>query len=146
MNIAQLFLVAAAVGLTPIALSYGVNPQASLKFFFNITVQGVNQAHIFRAVMGLYGAFIVFWVLGARNKTLTRPALYSLVAFMLGLALGRALSLVVDGMPHWLLFLYMVLELLFSAVGIIMLQQLNKMEARNENQTCCTAGPAGVDG
>ncbi|SCY29284.1 DUF4345 domain-containing protein [Desulfoluna spongiiphila] len=133
MNSAQIFLLVAAAGLTPIALSYGFNPQASLKFLFNITVQDVNLAHIFRAVMGLYGAFVVFWVIGARNSALTRPALYSLVAFMSGLALGRALSLVVDGMPHWLLFLYMVLELGFSAVGIMMLKQLNTMEAVDEN-------------
>ena len=50
------------------------------------------------------------------------PALYSLVIFMLGLAAGRVLSLVVDGMPHWLLIVYLVLEVGFGVVGIKMIR------------------------
>lgn len=133
MNMAQIFLLVAAAGLTPIALSYGVAPSASLRFLFDIPVESVNLTHIFRAVMCLYFGFVVFWVMGARNKALTRPALYTLVVFMAGLALGRALSLIVDGMPHWLLFLYMVLELLFAAAGVMMLQKLDAMEAAHEH-------------
>jgi hypothetical protein len=36
------------------------------------------------------------------------PALWSLVVFMFGLAAGRAASLVVDGFPHPLRFVYLV--------------------------------------
>ena len=39
---------------------------------------------------------------------------------MLGLAAGRILSLLVDGMPHWLLLVYLGLELGFGTLGILL--------------------------
>ena len=128
MNARQIFLLIAAVGLTPIALSYGTVPQASLKFHFDIPLHGTNVTHIFRAIMGLYFALIIFWILGARSEKLTRPALFSLTVFMFGLAAGRTLSLLLDGMPHWLLFVYLILEILFGAVGLWMLKTMSKSE------------------
>lgn len=122
MNSQGLFLLAASVGLTPIALSYGLMPHYSLSFLFGIDAQAVNVAHIFRAIMGLYLALALFWVVGALNQQITLPALYSLVVFMLGLALGRSLSIVVDGMPHWLLVVYLVLEVGFGLVGVYMIR------------------------
>ena len=126
MNVRQKFLVLTAVGLIPIALSYGAVPEASLKFLFGIQVEGTNGAHIFRAIMGLYLGLVVFWLLGAWREKLTRPALYSLTVFMFGLAGGRMLSLILDGRPHWLLIVYLVLEILFGAVGAVMLLQTTK--------------------
>ena len=128
MNARQKFLLIAAAGLIPIALSYGVVPQATLKFLFDISIDGTNSIHIFRAIMGLYFALIIFWILGARSAKLTRPALFSLTVFMLGLAGGRTLSFLIDGMPHWLLFVYLILEILFGVVGLLMLITMNKTE------------------
>ena len=67
--------------------------------------------------MGLYLALVGFWVAGARRASLTLPALWSLTVFMLGLAAGRAVSIAIDGMPHPLLTMYLVLELGFGSVG-----------------------------
>lgn len=111
------FLGVAALGLTPIALGYGAAPGASLPWLFGIDASAVNLRHIFRAVMGLYLALVVFWVLGAMREDLRIPALWSLIVFMGGLALGRALSLILDGMPHPLLVVYMLLEFGFCYVG-----------------------------
>lgn len=73
--------------------------------------------------MGLYLALVIFWVLGARNRSLRLPALWSLVIFMLGLASGRVLSLLVDGIPHPLLLVYLVLELGFGGVGLLLIRK-----------------------
>ena len=121
-----IFLLLAAVGLTPVALSYGPMPQASLSYLFDIDASSVNSAHIFRAVMGLYLAMIVFWVVGARKASLTLPALWSLTVFMLGLAAGRVLSMVIDGMPHPLLLTYLVLELGLGFVGFYLASRFQK--------------------
>ena len=43
--------------------------------------------------------------------------------FMFGLAIGRMISLVLDGMPHWLLSVYLLLELGFGIVGMKMIQK-----------------------
>lgn len=117
------FLLLAAAGLTPIALSYGFQPSSSLPWLFDIDASSTNVIHIFRAIMGLYLCLVLFWILGAVTKKFHLPALYSLVVFMFGLAFGRLLSLVIDGMPHWLLIVYMVLEFGFGIVGLIMIKK-----------------------
>lgn len=103
-------LLAMAVGLTPVALSYGAVPGASLPWLFGIDASGVPTRHIFRAIMGLYLALICFWIVGALRPALRGPALWSLLVFTLGLALGRLLSLVLDGWPGPLLCAYMLAE------------------------------------
>nr|WP_290544873.1 DUF4345 domain-containing protein [Aestuariivirga sp.] len=96
----SLFLLVTALGLTPIALSYGLSPGRSLGWLFGIDASAVNIRHVFRAVMGLYLALACFWAAGAFMPGLRIPALWSLVVFMVGLALGRILSILVDGWPH----------------------------------------------
>jgi hypothetical protein len=123
MKIERTFLLVAAAGLTPIALSYGFQPSSSLHWLFGIDAAPINVSHIFRAVMGLYLCLVLFWLLGVVSKKYHLPALYSLVVFMFGLAFGRLLSLVVDGMPHWLLIGYMLLEFGFGIVGLIMIKK-----------------------
>ncbi|WGV98687.1 DUF4345 domain-containing protein [Vibrio sp. YMD68] len=123
MKIQSVFLIVAAFGLTPIALSYGFSPAESLDILFNIDATPINVTHIFRAVMGLYLALAAFWVMGALRNNMRLHALYSLVIFMFGLAIGRVISLVSDGMPHWLLSAYLLLELGFGIVGMKMIQK-----------------------
>jgi hypothetical protein len=45
----KLFLLVAGVFLFPVALTYGVDPAATLPKFMNITVEGTDQTHIFRS-------------------------------------------------------------------------------------------------
>lgn len=123
MNRTRAFLLFAAIGLTPVALSYGAMPEVSLAWLFGIDAGDVNSSHIFRAVMGLYLGMIVFWVVGAIDSRLRLAALWSLAVFMLGLAGGRILSLVLDGFPHPLLFTYLVLEVVIGTVGLILIRR-----------------------
>ena len=119
------FLIVAALGLTPIALTYGASPSASVPVLYGFEVSDVSTMHIFRAVMGLYFAMVVFWLLGARNEFLRLPALYSVVVFMLGLAVGRMLSIGIDGLPAPLLSVYLALEIGFGLVGLILVRGYN---------------------
>ena len=112
------FLIFCAVGLVPIALGYGAKPSFSLDALFGITVDTLNLTHIMRAVMGLYLGMVVFWLWGAFKPSMTGPALAGCAVFMLGLAAGRTLSFVVDGMPHWLLVVYAVLEIVLGLVAV----------------------------
>ena len=119
------FLLVTAAGLTPIALVYGFAPAKSMAWLFDIDATGVNARHIFRAFMGLYLALICFWIAGAFTPSLRRPALLSLFIFMIGLAFGRLVSLLVDGWPHPLLILYLMLEVTF---GFIAWRLLNRAD------------------
>lgn len=118
MTFDRLILVFAATGLIPIALTYGVAPDIALEYFYGFSASGVNESHIFRAVMGLYFGQIVFWYLGALKDHQRRPALYMMATFMFGLAGGRILSLVTDGLPNGLLLLYLALEVMLGILAL----------------------------
>ncbi|MEP3047177.1 MAG: DUF4345 domain-containing protein [Roseibium sp.] len=124
------FLVFCSVGLVPIALGYGANPSVSLDALFDIRVDTTNLTHIMRAVMGLYLGMVVLWVWGAFNRRMTVPALVSCAVFMLGLAAGRILSLILDGMPHWLLIVYALLEIVLGLGAILICR--NEVSAQNK--------------
>jgi hypothetical protein len=63
---------------------------------------------------------VVFWLWGAFRKSMEGPALAACAVFMLGLAAGRILSFVMDGLPHWLLVVYAVLEIVLGLIAIIL--------------------------
>jgi hypothetical protein len=114
------FLIFCAVGLVPIALGYGAKPSYSLDALFGIKVDTTNLTHIMRAVMGLYLGMVVLWLWGAFRKSMEGPALVACAVFMLGLAAGRILSFVIDGLPHWLLIVYAALEIALGLVAVIL--------------------------
>jgi hypothetical protein len=114
----RVFLIFCSVGLVPIALGYGANPSVTLECLYGITVDSNNLTHIMRAVMGLYLGMVVLWMWGAFRNSMERPALVACAVFMLGLAAGRILSFLLDGMPHWLLIVYAVLEIVLGLIAV----------------------------
>ncbi|MET0068354.1 MAG: DUF4345 domain-containing protein [Candidatus Thiodiazotropha sp.] len=126
----RVFLLICATGLVPIALGYGALPSVSLEALFGITVETVNLTHIMRAVMGLYLGMAVLWFWGAMNPSMTAPALAACAVFMFGLAFGRLLSLVLDGLPHWLLLVYVILEIIFGVLATLLYKShINTIQA-----------------
>jgi len=123
------FLIFCSVGLVPIALGYGAKPSVSLDALFGITVDTTNLTHILRAVMGLYLGMVVLWLWGAFCPSMAMPALAACAVFMLGLAAGRLLSFVLDGMPHWLLTVYAALEVVLGMMAVM----LYKSHCRTES-------------
>lgn len=114
------FLVFCAVGLVPIALGYGASPASTLGMLFGIPVDTTDLTHIMRALMGVYLGMVVIWVWGALDSRMSRPALVCCAVFMLGLAGGRVLSFVLDGLPHWLLAASAGVEMVAGAAAIML--------------------------
>jgi hypothetical protein len=114
------FLIFCAVGLVPIALGYGAKPAFTMGALFGIKVDTTNLTHILRAVMGLYLGMVVFWFWGAFKRSMAGPALAGCAVFMLGLAAGRILSFILDGMPHWLLIVYAGLEIVIGLIAVVL--------------------------
>lgn len=112
-----------AISLVPIALSYGLSPKISLPRLFGIDASDVNTRHIFRAVTGFYFSLITLWAFGAFRPKLRLPALWSMFVFVFGLALGRLASLIIDGWPNPLLFIYMLLEFIIAAASWTLIQK-----------------------
>lgn len=119
---ARLLLILAALGLVPIALSYGVVPSASVSYLLGFPVEGTNQTHVLRAIMGLYLANAAFWLVAANRPQLQHAALWVLFLFMTGLAAGRILSILLDGMPNTVLLLYLFAELAFGVMAAAQLR------------------------
>ena len=124
----RVFLIFCAVGLVPIALGYGAKPSATLDYLFGIKVDTTNLTHIMRAVMGLYFGMVVLWLWGAFRASMTGPALVACAVFMLGLAAGRGLSFILDGMPHWLLIVYAGLEIALGVIAVALCRGQNSKE------------------
>ena len=121
----RFYLLFSAAGLLLIALSYGVAPAAVLPTILDLTVVGTDQTHIFRAIMGLYLGMIALWVVGAFRPDFSRAAVIAEVFFMLGLACGRVLSIIVDGIPSILLVGYTIVEIAMGLWGILILRKLS---------------------
>ncbi len=71
-----------------------------------------------RAVMGIYFGQVFIWILGFSKPIIRRPAMYCLVVFVLGVAGGRMISFIVDGMSHWSFTVYLILELIIGLFGL----------------------------
>ncbi len=122
----RFYLIFSAAGLLPISLSYGIDPNRILPRLLEIhSIEG-DVVHIFRAIMGLYLAIIVLWLLGAvRGGPMMRTALLSEIAFMSGLAAGRLLDLLLDGLPSPILIAYTVAELVLATWGVFCLKKFD---------------------
>src|SRR6476660_3258629 len=127
----KLFLIVAGVFLLPVALSYGVNPAVTIPKFMNFTVEGTDQTHIFRALMGLYLGMVTFCIIAAFTPEWRHVAVIWAVFFAYSLAAGRILSLIVDGTPSPILLFYMAVELIGGTLGLLVLsREKRKLEAR----------------
>ena len=113
----KLFLLVAGVFLLPVALSYGVDPAATLPKFMTFTVEGTDQTHIFRALMGLYLGMVTFCIIAAFTPAWRHVAVIWAVFFAYSLAIGQILSLIVDGMPSPILLFYLAVELTVGTLG-----------------------------
>ena len=122
----RLVLILAAIGLLPIAFSYGLDPSTTISYLLGFPVEETNQTHVFRAIMGLYLANLGFWIIGALLPSFRLHALWGLFIFMGGLAAGRVISIVVDGMPNLVLGFYLVAEIVFAALAFSAIRKAGK--------------------
>jgi hypothetical protein len=73
-----------------------------------------------RAIMGHYLGMTTFCIIAAFTPAWRHVAVIWAVFFMYSIALGRILSLIVDGVPiRLLLLLYLAVELLGGTLGLL---------------------------
>jgi len=89
-----------AIIVFSVAIIYGGNPSKVLPFFFDFEVQNLELKNIFRAIMGLYLGFAVYWVVGIIKSEHWKGATISNIVFMGGLAFGRLISTIFDGISN----------------------------------------------
>ena len=102
MYLRNLHLLLSSVVVIMAALIYGIKPEMSMPYFFDFEVQTTDLKSVFRAVMGLYVLFSMFWILGIVKFKFWEAATLSNGLFMCGLAFGRLISMMIDGKPSTL--------------------------------------------
>jgi len=117
MMIKRYYLILAFVAVSVIALLYGVSPQWFAHTFLNVPEISLNFAHILRAVMCLYLALGLFWLLSAFSDKYRNTAVLTTIIFSGGLVVGRAISFFTDGQPSPILVLYIAMEFILVPIA-----------------------------
>jgi uncharacterized protein YacL len=117
-NRKNLHLLISAIIITIIALTYGLFPNSMLPKLFDFNVESIDLKQAFRATMGLYIGMVILWVIGIFKPHHWRIATISNVLFMIGLAAGRIISFVADGIPSIMFSIGLALELTLALWGI----------------------------
>lgn len=104
-----------------VSFVYGGNPSSFLPYVFGFEVEAVALKNILRATMGLYIAFGCYWVYGLMKPKYWRSATISNILFMGGLAAGRVISTIFDGVSDQFM-VGLVLEIIFMGWGIYLLK------------------------
>ena len=120
----NLHLIISSLIVIPVAFGYGIMPEKVLPVFLDFKVETTDLFAVFRAIMGLYLAFSVFWILGIFKSNYWYAATLSNMLFMLGLACGRIVSLLLDGMPSLVFFVGTIGELILALYAFYQLKKI----------------------
>lgn len=93
--VVKIHLIISAVIVIPVSLIYGFDPELQ----FEIYPKTLDEHNFLKAIMGVYIAFSILWVLTIFNEKYLKTALISNMIFMFGLGFGRVLSILLDGIP-----------------------------------------------
>lgn len=99
----------------PIGIIYGYQPN----LLFDIQLQTIDEHNVFKAIMGLYLGFSLLWILGIFKNNLWQVAIISNFIFMLGLASGRTISIISDGIPSMIFVLGILGEVTLGLYSFI---------------------------
>jgi hypothetical protein len=119
----NLHLTVSTLIIIPVALAYGLYPQMVLPLLFDFNVEVINLVSIFRAMMGLYLGMSLIWIMGIIRSKFWITATITNITFMGGLALGRLVSLAIDGVPGIYFLIGSIVELSLAIWGAINLRK-----------------------
>ncbi len=107
--------------VVPVAFIYG--SPTILEQRVDIQVNTIDLSNMLKAVMGLYLAISFVWALGVWKTDYWKIATQLTILFMLGLAVGRILSILIDGVPTGGFIFGLVAE---CVIGLYSIYQLKK--------------------
>ena len=120
----NLHLIISVLIVVPVAFVYGIIPDKALPVFLDFKVETTDLNNVFRAIMGLYLAFSCLWIIGIFKSNYWYAATLSNMLFMLGLACGRIVSLLVDGIPSIVFFVGTIGELILPLYTFYQLKKI----------------------
>ncbi|MGS2725748.1 DUF4345 domain-containing protein [Psychroserpens sp. BH13MA-6] len=123
--ITKIHLIISLVIVIPVAFLYGFFPDLQFELF----PKTMDEYNFHKAIMGLYLGFSMIWALGIVKPHYLKTAIITNMVFMLGLGLGRLLSLLLDGLPSSGYLFGTVAELFLGIYGLWVLnsRHLNRI-------------------
>jgi drug/metabolite transporter superfamily protein YnfA len=115
--ITRIHLVISVIVVIPAAFIYGFD----LTDFLNLNPSTLDEKSFYKAVTGIYLTFSLLWIWGVFKSQLLATALISNMVFMLGLGLGRTISIVLDGPPSMIYLVGTLGELVLGLYGLWLL-------------------------
>jgi Domain of unknown function (DUF4345) len=123
MTIKNLHLAISAFCVLIVGLAYGIFPDSILHVLFDFNFESHDFRHLLKGIMGLYIGISIYWLWGIIHAENWQAATQSNIVFMGGLACGRIISLISDGMPSMAYLLGLLIELLLMIWGMNNLHQ-----------------------
>lgn len=119
LNFRNLHLLISLIIVVPTAFVYGLFPAFALPKLFDFNVDTIDLTNVFRAIMCLYLGISIIWFLGIIKPKFWQTATVINIVFMASLALGRTISLLVDGLPSTAFVIGLFAEFILALFGII---------------------------
>lgn len=112
--------------VVPTAIIYG--SPSILPEYLNIKVNTVDFSNMLKAIMCLYLGISFIWILGIWRTEYWKTATQLNVLFMLSLATGRAISMIMDGFPTGGYIFGIIAEFVLGFYSIFQLKKYNRRE------------------
>lgn len=119
----NLHLIISLIIVVPTAIIYGAAPFSLLPQHLDIQVMTNDLSNLLRAIMFLYLGVSFIWFLGILKTKYWKLATQLNILFMLTLAMGRILSMVIDGLPTGGYIFAVIAELILGFYSIYQLRK-----------------------
>ncbi|ENA1795654.1 DUF4345 domain-containing protein [Flavobacterium psychrophilum] len=112
--------------VVPTAIIYG--SPSILPEYLNIQVNTVDFSNMLKAIMCLYLGISFVWILGIWKTEYWKIATQLNILFMLSLAIGRALSMLMEGFPTGGYIFGILAEFVLGFYSILQFKKYNRNE------------------
>ncbi|MFV8356269.1 DUF4345 domain-containing protein [Flavobacterium sp. XS1P32] len=112
--------------VVPTAIIYGT--PSILPVYLDIQVNTVDFSNMLKAIMCLYLGISIVWILGIWKTKYWKTATQLNILFMLSLAIGRMISMLMDGFPTGGYIFGIIAEFVLGSYSIFQLKKYNQNE------------------
>ena len=112
--------------VVPTAIIYG--SPSILPEYLDIQVNTIDFSNMLKAIMCLYLGISIVWILGIWKTKYWKNATQLNILFMLSLAIGRMISMLVDGFPTGGYIFGIIAEIVLGLYSIFQLKKYSGTE------------------
>lgn len=122
----NLHLIISLLIVVPTAIIYGSPSVLSERL--DIQANTIDLSNMLKAIMCLYIGISIVWILGIWKNKYWKGATQLNILFMLSLAIGRAISMLTDGLPTDGYIFGIIAEFILGIFSIYQLKKYSKTE------------------